>query len=300
MSIHFVCPLGHKLKVPDDRAGQPGRCPVCHQRLFVPQVGTDAAERAGSAAEVDFGIAAPNEAASEVRASPNLEFDGWATEQEGSAAELVAGAGMRRETETQTTPPTPPPPIPSQPGLAAIASPPPLPPAPPPTTVAPPTQAEVQRAAVRWLLWRRADLLDGYAILRPDARQLEIAYWLASLLPFAAAFCAAPALPHLEFSGAPGWAQWMLCAAVLQVTYAAWLAILPDGSTVRVGMYLFAASAAAYLAGMTATCVLSNSQLSSLGLSGLRWPAAAWCGLACVVTSLTSGACGWIARHWHS
>jgi hypothetical protein len=36
MPIHFYCPLGHRLAVPDDRAGKKGRCPICHQRVYVP------------------------------------------------------------------------------------------------------------------------------------------------------------------------------------------------------------------------------------------------------------------------
>jgi hypothetical protein len=312
MSIHFVCPLGHKLKVPDDRAGKPGKCPVCHQRVFVPQIELDAAEGGVEATEVDLGTAAPSEA-SEVRASPVLEFEGWATEPEG-AAELAQEAVMGREAETRSASPISPA-VPS--ALVAVPSPPPLPANPSPAAEVPPTLAspstplgegrwqtgearteEVRRAPVRWLTWQKSDCLEGYAILRPDPRQLEIAYWLASLLPFAAAFCAAPALPHLQFIGAPGWAQFMLCVAVLHLAYAAWLAALPDASTVRIGMYLFAASAAAYLVA-AGLCVLSHSPLSSLGLSALRWPAAAWCGLAFVVTSVASGACGWVARYWH-
>jgi hypothetical protein len=36
MAIHFYCPLGHRLAVPDERAGKKGRCPECQQRVFVP------------------------------------------------------------------------------------------------------------------------------------------------------------------------------------------------------------------------------------------------------------------------
>ena len=36
MPIHFYCPLGHRLAVPDERAGKKGRCPVCHQKVYVP------------------------------------------------------------------------------------------------------------------------------------------------------------------------------------------------------------------------------------------------------------------------
>lgn len=36
MPIRFVCPFGHPLVVPDERAGKRGRCPVCRQRLIIP------------------------------------------------------------------------------------------------------------------------------------------------------------------------------------------------------------------------------------------------------------------------
>jgi len=36
MAIHFLCPFGHKLVVPDHRAGKKGRCPTCYQRVIVP------------------------------------------------------------------------------------------------------------------------------------------------------------------------------------------------------------------------------------------------------------------------
>ncbi|HEX3659222.1 MAG TPA: hypothetical protein VHV55_25765 [Pirellulales bacterium] len=36
MPIRFYCPLGHRLVVPDERAGKKGRCPQCHQKVYVP------------------------------------------------------------------------------------------------------------------------------------------------------------------------------------------------------------------------------------------------------------------------
>ncbi len=36
MSIRFYCPLGHRLQVPDARAGKKGRCPLCQQKVIVP------------------------------------------------------------------------------------------------------------------------------------------------------------------------------------------------------------------------------------------------------------------------
>lgn len=36
MAIHFYCPLGHRLVVPDERAGKKGRCPLCRQLVIAP------------------------------------------------------------------------------------------------------------------------------------------------------------------------------------------------------------------------------------------------------------------------
>lgn len=36
MPIRFLCPMGHRLKVPDERAGKKGRCPICQQRVVIP------------------------------------------------------------------------------------------------------------------------------------------------------------------------------------------------------------------------------------------------------------------------
>lgn len=47
MPIHFYCPLGHRLAVPDDRAGKKGRCPVCHQRVYVPVADPQPGNRPG-------------------------------------------------------------------------------------------------------------------------------------------------------------------------------------------------------------------------------------------------------------
>jgi hypothetical protein len=36
MAIRFLCPFGHHLVVPDNRAGKKGRCPTCQQKVIVP------------------------------------------------------------------------------------------------------------------------------------------------------------------------------------------------------------------------------------------------------------------------
>src|SRR5690348_1719760 len=221
MSIRFVCPLGHPLEMPDDRAGTEDRCPVCQQRLFVPEI-------------------------SPAEAAPPLPRN---------------DAAVVAEPTSNGNPPVTPP-------------------------------------AVRWLAWLRADALTDYAIVRPTSKQLEMVYWLACLLPFAAAFCAAPALPHLYFSGAPLWAQLMLIVAMLKLAYAAWLGFVPDRSSVCVGMYLMAAGAIAYLIAFSVICSSSETQLAALGVAGMRGAAATWCLVALVISAAASAACGWFVRRW--
>lgn len=246
MSIRFVCPLGHELEEPDDRAGTESRCPVCQQRLFVPEI-------------------------SQTATPPPRDPVG--------APRVEAAPGELLPATTVVTPP-----LPSESSLA-VAEP------------TPTDNAAISPEAVRWLAWRRSDALTGYAIMRPTARQLEVVYWLACSLPFAAAFCAAPALPHLYFSGAPLWAQWMLVTAMLELAYAAWLGLLPDRSTVCVGMYLMTATATGYLIAFVVICFSSETQLAALDMSG-RLGAAAWCLLALVISATTSAACGWVVRQW--
>jgi hypothetical protein len=284
MAIHFLCPLGHRLKVPDDRAGEMGHCPVCGQRLIVPMLSSAA------------GLA---------QAAPGLA-DSGGIEVDDADRPLDPAVPM-------------PPPPPGSSMVAAIAAPPPLPvvvdslirpsfatdglartsgediSARP--SAKPLAKSVATRPAVRWATWAPSDNLEAFAVYHANPRQIEILYWTACLLPFAAVFCAAPALPHLQFIGAPIWAQATLCLLVLQLAYSTWLALLPDWSTVRVGQFLFGGSAVLDLLGMIAVSIAGEPWLSALGLAGARWTAVAWCGLAMVIGALSSAACWWVVSH---
>jgi hypothetical protein len=323
MAIHFVCPLGHRLKVPDERAGKKGRCPVCNQRLIVPRlapapsgsvvVAPDRVSSLEGTSQLSFSSPTATDVSSPV--TPQAEGD-FVAEVETEAAASTSDPlpiDMNAKTvvaDSGNQPPVAnglaiePPPIPSAQSTSAIV-PPPLPESPAPdalfveTSTLESNGAVVQRS-VRWFAWRSAKALEGYAIYQPHPRQLEIAYWLAGLLPFAVAFCAAPALAHLQFSEAPLWAQLMLTGAVAQLGDVVWLAIMPDRSTVRVGIAVFAASAAAYFIGLIQVSLASDAQLASLGLVEVRWAAQAWCCLAVVLESLASLACGWVGLRWRA
>lgn len=41
MSIEFLCPNGHQLTAPAERAGKPGKCPKCGSRFVVPEADED-------------------------------------------------------------------------------------------------------------------------------------------------------------------------------------------------------------------------------------------------------------------
>src|SRR5579885_1596437 len=100
MSIHFVCPLGHQLSVPDDRAGRPGRCPVCHQRVFAPQRRADAAQEATEPESQSPRVEMLDELPS---VAPNLTAAGADPPGSGTAS-LESGASMGRPIQPPPSP----------------------------------------------------------------------------------------------------------------------------------------------------------------------------------------------------
>ncbi|HEX7378204.1 MAG TPA: hypothetical protein VF278_13890 [Pirellulales bacterium] len=168
-------------------------------------------------------------------------------------------------------------------------------------TQAPPARGGGEpRRRPKWAAWARGEESGSYDVVRATPRQLEMVYWLACLLPFAAVFTAAPAVPHIQFAGAPIWAQALLGIACLQLVYAAWLATVPDFSGVHVGVCLLAAVAALELLAAVGLPFLPESFLSFAGLSGARAAASAWCGLAAVVNGIACASCRWLERRWRS
>ncbi|MEZ6111317.1 MAG: heavy metal-binding domain-containing protein [Pirellulaceae bacterium] len=70
MTIHFVCPNGHELSAPEERAGKPGRCPKCQTEFLVPELDDDEDEGDGNA--VSSGSRVPaNQAETIVFLCPN-------------------------------------------------------------------------------------------------------------------------------------------------------------------------------------------------------------------------------------
>jgi hypothetical protein len=357
MSIQFLCPYGHRLIVPDHRAGKRGRCPKCRQRVIVPvpdPVPSGREKREWNAAakdriELDESPPAAVQTAPPAAGAAPATFaaEPAASDSEPMVNEIVLPESLDIAEEpphvAQGEIPAPPitahpaaPPAPPSPPAAtrSAAAMPQIPPPPPPRTprpstpappeapletppVAPPATsvaplsveepAEPMTAAAssapdhgglspptsRWIC--PADEESVQRAYRANPQQLEITYWLAVVLLFVIVFAAAPSLTYLQLDRAPPWAQIMLLIAGVQVAYTVWLIILPDWSSVWVGMWVFGVSAALYAGGMG---LFAMSDQAPLGVSGSTASATAWCGAITLVLGLLSYACGQVCVNW--
>lgn len=322
MVIRFFCPFGHRLKVPEERAGKRGRCPVCRQRFIVPQFAMPATKtsRKGpwASSESSAAVSPPSEQPEPPGKSLIAAAD--ATEPSKPEEQLEAVASPPRlEVEVPASASAPswaPPSLEVGDARVAEAIAPSVTYSVPASLVPPPLPAASSndalsympsgrsiggsRRRIAWATWARGDERESFDVARSTPRQLEMVYWLACILPFAAIFSAAPAVPHLQFVGAPFWAQALLGLACLQFVYAAWLATVTDWSAVRVGMYLLAGITSVELLAALTLPFLPDVFLSSAGLSGARGTATAWCILAVVVNGLSCAACRWLQQRWRA
>jgi hypothetical protein len=153
----------------------------------------------------------------------------------------------------------------------------------------------IGRPTPRWFCW--ADEEGVERADRPHPQQIETTYWLAVVLLFVIVFAAAPSLAFLRLDKAPPWAQIMLLIAGAQLAYALWLMIVPDWSSVWIGMWVFGVSAALYAAGM-GLFALSSQAPAPLGVTASAASASGWCGAIVLVLGLLSYACGHVSVNW--
>ena len=146
-----------------------------------------------------------------------------------------------------------------------------------------------------WIARAQAETIEH--AYRANPQQIETAYWLAVVLLFVIVFSAAPALGYLRLDQAPAWAQAMLLVAGMQLAYSIWLVIVPDWSTIRVGLWLFGASAVLYAAG-AALFAMAGAGPLPLDLAAPRSSAAGWCGANSLALGLLSYACGQVGATW--
>lgn len=259
MTLRFLCPLGHRLAVPDHLAGKKGRCPVCKQKVYIPELAAVAEQSPPSGDSVlddpaEFVI----DEESTGRSGLGSQIGSPAAEAE-MPLEIPASHIHEPEVSTLAPPPAP---------------------------------------ALSPALHVRDVPLEGY---RPEAARLRTVYFLAAALAAVAFFTALPALRHLNLSEAPNWARAMLLLAGLQIFYAAWMASLPDWSTVWFGMLTSAVAAALYgvvLAAIEVTSAAPGEELILGVIAEQRRTAGGWCAVAMLLSILVSYLCGRTSGRW--
>jgi hypothetical protein len=137
--------------------------------------------------------------------------------------------------------------------------------------------------------------IEGY---QPDPGKLQTVYLLTVVLGAGVALSAAPALPYLNLLEAPGWARIVLLVAALQLVYIAWMASIPDWSTVWIGMVVFALAAAFYGAGTAVLMFTPPDRVVPLDLHDLRDKAKGWCAAMLLLNTLMTYGCGRVAGRW--
>jgi hypothetical protein len=133
---------------------------------------------------------------------------------------------------------------------------------------------------------------------RVDPHWIHTAYWLAFALAAVTLFSAAPAMQHLNLFAAPGWARAMLLVATLQFAYIIWMVLVPDWSTVWVGMIVFVVVATMY--GMMLLLAVAASAPLPLGLSNSRGAITGWAAAAMLMNGLMVYVCARIGTAWRN
>ena len=139
----------------------------------------------------------------------------------------------------------------------------------------------------------------GNRVYRPDRGKVQTVHMLAVALAAVACFNAGPAIfKHANLWQAPDWARLVLVVAVIQLVYVAWMASIPDWSTVWVGMLVFALVCAAHAVAMAVVMFTPLDTPLVLGLENVRHTAAGWCFAVLSLNGMLTYACGRVAAKW--
>lgn len=149
-------------------------------------------------------------------------------------------------------------------------------------------------------LWREAHTEEEKAAgFLADRSKMHGARWLAGCQIALALFSAGPAFFYLSFSSSPAWAVVLLLAAVLQIAYAIWMALVADWSTVWVTMAVWAVTAAAF--GLFWTVIAftaAGEPIELLDIDPVRQKAGGWCLAMLILSGVMTGICGRTAARW--
>jgi len=264
MSIAFRCPSGHLLSIPDEYAGRKLRCPKCLKIADIPAVSIELKRPSARRESRSPGVKPPgakDRASSPGKPLPPPLKTGRAAEPFGQQPRREVEKQRREESRAQSAEPAASTPEPF--GLDESADPPPR--------------------------------IQGY---RADRYKTQTVYLLAAGLAMLCLFHMAPALSHRNWGEAPNWARLVMLLSILELTYVAWMALVPDWSTVWVAMLVFAVVAALYGTALAIVVVTPPDRPLRLGMDGVRQSARLWCGSVILLTTLMTYLCGRISYQW--
>ncbi|HUT92205.1 MAG TPA: hypothetical protein VMY37_22110 [Thermoguttaceae bacterium] len=260
MPIHFYCPLGHRLRAPERKAGREIRCPVCNHRVIVPRPAHEA-DPPGPPPLPQRDSAIGGEESrgreSEPAGRESLTGDGNPFRTDAGATRSSGSAQAGEE------------PVPAAPGRSP--------------------RREWFRRRPRWMP------PDAY---EPDAGKVQTVRWLALLLAVVIGFSTIPAWNHLNLQTAPNWARIVLLLAALETFYILWMVATPDWASVWVVMIVFAFAAALYGMATAITLGTPPSRPLPLAIGDLRHAAPRWCGAVLMFHVLATCLCGHTSARW--
>jgi len=348
MAIRFLCPFGHRLMTPEQRAGKRGCCPICGQMVIVPvrnpgpsQRETqdwDAARAQGPT--VDPGVLATlgfsdEDVSSTAQPPASPSSQSIATSPPAtSASTRVFAAGPDPEPVQARPMPKPPVPVPAveadvafegldellgtvataqsgplpgqrQGAVSIVVSPPPRATGASQTASASEVVSPASTLLVAASSAASARLNPSIPVASPaprpmrlDRHWIQTVYWLAFALAAVTLFSAAPAMRHLNLLAAPTWARVMLLVATLQFAYIIWMVLVPDWSTVWIGMIVFAVVAAMYGMMVLAAWLTAAGNPLPFELAGSRATVAGWSAAVTLMNGLMIYVCGRISAAW--
>lgn len=333
MSIQITCPSGHTLKIAHAWAGRAGRCPVCKVVVQVPatspmpgppplspaavsapptiarvgQVGEVHETHLPSATSASGAIdslrkTAVDNVVAEIGAVPFDDDNGKHVSNGPPVANNIPPPTVAASSTVEQKPAAVSTITPLRPAKTAVKL-------PTVTTEAVTTTGVTAEAVTAEAVSTEAVSMhaetteavtteavqSGY---QPDIDKRWTTYYLAGSIVALGLFCMAPALPHWNLGAAPAWARAVLLLSLLQLVYGAWVASIPDWTTLRCSMIVLTILAALYALTMTVALTTPRDNTLPLDLTDVRRQAVLWCAGVLLLASLVAYACGRVAWRW--
>lgn len=133
---------------------------------------------------------------------------------------------------------------------------------------------------------------------RADRDDKHQSWQIAGGLALLALLQLVPVYLHWSDEPRPAWVSVAALFALTQLTYAAWLATVPDWSTVWVAMCVATAVAATYALLLSFVAVTPPSVPLVLDLEGVRQSARLWCCVVVALSALVAYLAGQVSFLW--